>query len=289
MKEILFDIEHVSYHYPDGTKALDNINLVIEKSVKIALLGANGAGKSTFLLHLNGTLKPKKGTIHYKGNPMLYSKKSLDQLRQEIGIVFQDPDSQLFSASVFQDISFGPMNLKLDKESVKERVIEAMELTEVAGFSQKPTHALSYGQKKRVAIAGVLAMKPEVIIVDEPTASLDPKQTDVLISLLDQLNHDGKTIIMSTHDVEAAWKFADYIYVLKDGGLFAHGEPVEIFSNEEVLKDTDLRKPFLLELVEKLSDLGLLPSSIFDDINKIRSKEQLYLLLAESMKGKHDE
>ena len=144
MKDIILEMERVTYHYPDGTKALDDISLVIPKGKKIAILGSNGAGKSTLLLHLNGSLKPKKGQIRYKGCEVDYSKKTLNHLRKEVGIVFQDPDSQLFSASVYQDISFGPMNLDLDKETVMERINKAMEQTKVRGFSKKPTQSLKY-------------------------------------------------------------------------------------------------------------------------------------------------
>lgn len=284
MKDIVLEMEQVTYHYPDGTKALDDISLVIPKGKKIAILGSNGAGKSTLLLHMNGSLKPKNGHMYYKGRKVDYSKKTLNNLRKEVGIVFQDPDSQLFSASVYQDISFGPMNLDLDKETVIGRINEAMEQTEVKSFAKKPTHALSYGQKKRVSIAGILAMKPEVIILDEPTASLDPKHNAGLMDLLQELNENGTTLIVSTHNVEAAWKFADYIYIMKDGKLYAKGTPFEIFSNQRLLDETDLEKPMVLEIIEKFVELGILSDKELQGRNIPRCKEELFTLI-EQFKG----
>lgn len=277
-------MQQVTYNYPDGTKALKDVSIEIQSGAKIAILGSNGAGKSTLLLHLNGSLKPRSGRIIYKNIPVDYSKKTLNALRREVGIVFQDPDSQLFSASVYQDISFGPLNLDLDKETVKERVAEAMEQTEVNAFLKKPTHALSYGQKKRVSIAGILAMKPEVIILDEPTASLDPMHTSSLMELLDQLNNKGTTLIISTHNVEAAWNFAEYIYVMKEGTIYAEGTPLEIFSNQVLLSETDLEKPLVLEVVERLVTSGVLSEKDILPHTVPRSKEQLFQLL-EQIKG----
>ncbi|MBC7960825.1 MAG: ATP-binding cassette domain-containing protein, partial [Vallitaleaceae bacterium] len=170
MNDTIIEVKNLHYSYPDGTKALQGVNMELKRGSKIAILGSNGAGKSTLLLHLNGTLKPKEGQVLFGGEVITYGKKQLDGLRKEVGIVFQDPDTQLFSASVYQDISFGPMNLKLPEAEVKQRVESAMTTTEVVAFKDKPTHALSYGQKKRVSIAGVLAMSPKVIILDEPTA-----------------------------------------------------------------------------------------------------------------------
>lgn len=284
MKKAIIEMQQVTYNYPDGTKALENVSIEIQSGAKIAILGSNGAGKSTLLLHLNGSLKPRSGRIIYKNFPLDYSKKTLNALRREVGIVFQDPDSQLFSASVYQDISFGPLNLDLDKETVKQRVTEAMDQTEVNAFSKKPTHALSYGQKKRVSIAGILAMKPEVIILDEPTASLDPMHTSSLMELLDQLNKKGTTLIISTHNVEAAWNFAEYIYVMKEGTIYAQGTPLEIFSNQVLLDETDLEKPLVLEVVERLVASGVLSEKDILSDTVPKSKEQLFMLL-EQIKG----
>jgi cobalt/nickel transport system ATP-binding protein len=284
MKDNIFEIQQITYHYPDGTKALDNVSLSISKGSKIAVLGSNGAGKSTLLLHLNGTLKPMSGQIIYKDTVLKYTKKDLNSIRKEVGMVFQDPDSQLFSASVYQDISFGPMNLKLDSASVKARIEEAMEQTEVTSFSKKPTHALSYGQKKSVSIAGILAMKPEVIVFDEPTASLDPKHTKSLLDLLDQLSAQGKTLILSTHNVESAWSFADYLYIMKEGKIYAQGTPFQVFSNETVLKETHLEKPIILELMERLVLSGVLSDTTLEAKRIPRSKEQLFSLI-DQLKG----
>lgn len=254
--EAILKIEDLHYSYSDGTKALDGIHMTINRGAKVALLGSNGAGKSTLMHHLNGTLKPKKGRIYFDGLQIGYDKKSLDRLRKQVGIVFQDPESQLFSASVSQDISFGPMNMGLRREEVAARVEAAMEVTGVLEFKDKPTHALSHGQKKRVTIADVLAMTPEVIILDEPTASLDPKHGEDMMQLFETLNRQGTTLILSTHDVEEAWRFADHVYVLKDGRVFRDGTPEAIFSDRELLQQTDLKCPMIYEVYQTLKAGG---------------------------------
>ncbi|KXS47841.1 MAG: cobalt/nickel transport system ATP-binding protein, partial [Halanaerobium sp. T82-1] len=211
-KKVL-EVENLVFNYPDGTNALDGLSLSIEKGKKIAILGANGAGKSTLFLHLNGILKPKQGNIKFRGKKISYKKKELQNLRKNIGIVFQDPDMQLFSSSVFQEISFGPLNLGLSEIQTRERVDEAMQIMEITDIKDKPTHLLSYGQKKRISIADILAMKPELIIFDEPTVWLDPKHSKEILGFINQINKKGTTVILSTHDVDLAYQWADYIYI----------------------------------------------------------------------------
>lgn len=274
MKDSIIEVVDLHYEYPDGTNALQGVTLQIKSGSKIALLGSNGAGKSTLLLHLNGTLKPKSGQVRFSGETITYGKKQLDALRKEVGIVFQDPDTQLFSASVFQDISFGPMNLRLPEEAVRARVKVAMLTTEVMDFKDKPTHALSYGQKKRVSIAGVLAMTPQVIILDEPTASLDPKHATAMMQLFEDLNKQGTTLILSTHDIEAAWAFADYIFVMKSGRIYEQGTPIEIFTNKTLLAETDLEIPMVFEVYEVLRQAGLLVEN-----EPPRTRQQLLKLI----------
>jgi len=168
--ETLLELQGVSYRYPDGSVGLDSCSLSIQHGSRTALLGANGAGKTTLFLHLNGILRPQSGTVFYCGAPLDYSRQGLRSLRSLVGVVFQNPDSQLFSASVREDVSFGPLNLGLDKETVKIRVEEALHAVGMTACADKPVHNLSYVQKKRVCIAGVLAMRPEVLILDEPMA-----------------------------------------------------------------------------------------------------------------------
>ena len=228
------------------------------KGKKIALLGNNGAGKSTFFQHLNGILKPTSGTILFEGKKMKYDRKSLLALRKQVGIVFQDPDSQLFSGNVKQDISFGPMNLGWSKEKVLQQVEWAMEKTEVTALQDKPIHFLSLGQKKRVAIAGVLAMDPDVFILDEPSAGLDAYYSKQIMQILREIHESNKTIILSTHDVHFAYEWADEIIVMSDGNILYHGDPVTIFHNQELLDQAHLEKPWVFETTQELMKKQLL-------------------------------
>ncbi len=191
LSEVIIEAVNVEYSYPDDTKALLKVSLQVEKGEKLAILGSNGAGKSTLFMQFNGIYRPTSGCIKYQGQDISYKKMALIELRKKVGIVFQDPESQLFSASVWQDISFGPLNLGLSNEEVKARVKQVLLDTETTDLQDKPTHLLSYGQKKRVSIAGVLAMEPEVIIFDEPTAGLDPRHARELMQLLEKLSKEG--------------------------------------------------------------------------------------------------
>lgn len=261
MSQSILEAVNLQFSYPDGTTALRKINLAIEKGEKLAVLGSNGAGKSTLFLQFNGIYRPNAGCIKFLGQDISYDKKALIELRKKVGIVFQDPDSQLFSASVWQDISFGPLNLELPEEVVMDRVRQAMTDTETTDLKDKPTHLLSYGQKKRVSIAGVLAMEPEVIIFDEPTAWLDPRHAREFMELLEKLSQAGKTIIISTHDVDLAYSWADRIAIMNSGEIIAHGEPGEVFMQPELVKQADLVLPWVLEMHSELIQKGWLSSS----------------------------
>jgi cobalt/nickel transport system ATP-binding protein len=182
-------------------------------------------------------------------------------LRKNVGIVFQDPDVQLFSASVFQEISFGPLNLGLPKEQVIKRVRQAMAATEITELEKKPTHLLSYGQKKRVSIADILAMEPSVVICDEPTAWLDPKHAFQVMELFDRINENGTTIIMSTHDVDMAYAWADYIYVMSDGKVVGEGEPEAVFQDGSLLEQAGLERPWLIDVYNQLKAKGCIKKS----------------------------
>lgn len=252
MDEHIFHIEGLTHHFADGTFALNDLSLTIQHGKKIALLGNNGAGKSTLFLHLNGLLQPTAGTIRFKGKKMKYDRKSLLSLRKQVGIVFQDPDSQLFSANVQQDISFGPMNLGWDRIKVQEKVNWAMAQTEVTELKDRPTHFLSLGQKKRVAIAGILAMEPDVWLLDEPTAGLDPYFSRQIMALLDSIHHPDKTIILSTHDVNLAYQWADEVVVMNDGKVIYQGDPISVFHDEDVLLRAHLEKPWVFEMFQAL-------------------------------------
>ena len=258
MKEYIIKTKDLYYHYPDGTQALKGISLAIEKGKKIAIIGVNGSGKSTLFLNLNGVLKATSGKIFYEGKELKYDKRSLMEVRKNVGIVFQNPESMLFSSNVFQEVSFGPMNLGYPVEEVKKQVVSSLEEVNMLEFQEKSVHFLSYGQKKRVSIADILAMKPKVMILDEPTSSLDPRHTRQLKDLFEDLHRKGITVIISTHDVNLAYEWADEILVMKDGKVVEFGASEEIFVKKELLFDCYLEQPYLVSLYEELKKKGVL-------------------------------
>lgn len=278
MSKYILETKDLSFKYPDGTEALKNINFKIEKGKKISVIGVNGSGKSTLFLNFNGVLKPNKGQILYKGEEVKYSHKFLSNLRKNIGIVFQDPENQLFSASVYQEVSFGAMNLKLNEMEVRKRVCEALKSVGMYEYKDKAVHFLSYGQKKRVSIADILVMKPEVIIFDEPTSSLDPKHSKQIVKIFDELNEQGMTVILSTHDVELAYSWSDYIIVMKDGQIFKEGMPYEVFSDDKLIYECYLEKPLILDMYRFLCK----HNKIKLDNEIPRNKEELFKILKES-------
>jgi len=241
----IFDFQQVCYTYPGTDKqALDGFSVAIPKGKKTAVVGRNGAGKSTFFLHCNGLYKPKSGNVFFDEQPLDYSRKALRTLRQKVGIIFQNADDQLFSASVAQDISFGPMNLNLPESEVRQRVQEAAALCDIGTLLDRPTHALSGGEKARVALAGVLAMRPDVLLVDEPTSSLDPLMRRQVFTVFHRLQQQGKTIILATHEMAIARHWADFVIVLDAGRVLAADTPEVIFANEEILTITGLAEPW---------------------------------------------
>jgi cobalt/nickel transport system ATP-binding protein len=246
----------LEFTYPDGTLALRGLSLEIERGEKVAVLGPNGAGKSTLFLHFNGIFRPRRGKILWQGREVRYDRSFLAALRQKVGIVFQDPDSQLFAASVFQEVSFGPLNMGLPREEAKRRVERALAVTGIEDLKDKPTHFLSYGQKKRVCIAAVLAMDPEVLVLDEPTASLDPLLSEQITGLMEEINRVGKTVVISTHDVDLAYSWADRIFVMKGGQLLAGGRPEEVFLQPQVVRQAGLTLPWILEVYLELRRRG---------------------------------
>ena len=257
---MIFKLENLSHCYSDGTLALDDVSLSFERGARIALLGTNGSGKTTLLHHLNGILKPTSGTIYYEDEPLQYDSKSLLELRKRVGFVFQDPNDQLFAPTVKQDVAFGPLNLGIPAEQVKKIVEEALKTVGMDEFANKPPHFLSLGQKKRVALAGVLAMHPEVIIMDEPTSNLDPRATSEILHLLLHLNKEaGITLLLATHDVDMVPLFAKKLYILSKGKLASYGSPKELFSDTEMIRNVNLRSPRLTHLFEVLKKENNLP------------------------------
>ncbi len=251
----IIEVRNLCYSYEDGEPALDNINLDIAKGKTTAVLGGNGAGKSTLFLNLNGVLKPKSGSVYFEGREIKYSKKELLELRRKIGIVFQDPDDQLFSASVIKDVSFGLMKLGLELDEIRARIDAVVGQTGIESVMDKPTHALSFGQKKRVAIAGVLVMRPEVIILDEPTAGLDPQGVSEILGLLcDIREKTGVTVLISTHDIDLVPLYCDEAVVLDKGKVVFSGLPGRLFSRPELLREHNLRLPRINHLMNILHD-----------------------------------
>ncbi|MBM4241137.1 MAG: ATP-binding cassette domain-containing protein [Euryarchaeota archaeon] len=249
----------VTYHYPDGTKALEKVNFRVDEGKIVALLGPNGAGKSTLFLHFNGILRPSSGEIKINGNSVEYSKKGLMKVRQTVGIVFQNPDDQLFAPTVVEDVAFGPMNIGLSKDEVERRVRESLEKVGMLGFEKKPPHHLSGGEKKRVAIAGILAMKPKIMVLDEPTSGLDPKGASQILKILYELNEEGMTIIISTHDVDMVPLYANQIYIISQGAIIKEGTPQKVFEDIETIRGANLRLPRIAHLMEILQKEDKLP------------------------------
>lgn len=257
MQQIHLETKNLSFTYPDGTEALKNVNIQIKKGEKIAIMGSNGAGKSTLFSHFNGLSEPTSGHVEIDGEKIVFTREELLKVRQKVGIVFQDPNDQLFAPTVKEDVAFGPMNLGLDYDEVNARIKEALEMVGMSGFEDKTPHHLSGGQQKRVAIAGIIAMRPEIMILDEPTAGLDPEGVDKVLNILNKLNEEGMSIIISSHDIEMVNHFADKIFVLYGGEIIAKGDRHQIFSDKELLKKAHLKAPITTEILYKLKKNGL--------------------------------
>jgi cobalt/nickel transport system ATP-binding protein len=252
----MLEVKNIKYSYNKDYQALKGVSLKVEEGEMVALLGKNGAGKSTLFLHLNGIYKPDEGQVFIEGEELKYDKKSLLKFRQKVGIVFQNPDDQIFAPTVEEDVAFGPLNLDLPMEEVQKRVTESLARVGMSGYEKKAPHHLSGGQKKRVAIAGILAMRPKIMVLDEPTAGLDPQGVTDLSKLLKELNDEGITIIISTHEVNLVPNYAQRVFVLVDGLLIAEGTPKEIFAQPEILEKANLEVPIVTELFQNLEEEG---------------------------------
>ena len=257
----ILETRNVSYSYADGTQALNGVSISLEEGKKIALVGPNGAGKSTLMLMFNGILRPSAGEIVFHGRTLQYDSTSLREIRRKVGMVFQNPDDQIFAPTVYQDVAFGPINLGFPPEKVERYVSYALSYVGLCGYEQRPPHHLSGGEKKRVAIAGILAMEPEVIILDEPTSNLDPASSEEIMEMLDELNLGGKTMIISTHDVDLAYRWADELLLMENGQLLHQGEPSSIFTNQELVTRARMKMPLVLEIYKELVCRGVLNGS----------------------------
>lgn len=273
----LLEARELEFSYPDGTPALAGVSARIFQGSRVAVLGPNGAGKTTFFLHLNGTLRPRRGEVRLAGAKIKYTRKYLRELRHTVGIVFQDPDTQLFSASVAQDVSFGPVNLGLPPAEVRERVEQALEATGIVQLRHRPTHSLSYGEKKRAALAGVLAMRPRVLVCDEPLAFLDPRGQEELMELLEAENRRGTTVVIATHDVNLAYAWADQVLVMDSGQVIGAGGPREVFQAAGIRQQAGLPIPWVLEVYQELERRGWTNGN-----SPPRRKEELLALIRQA-------
>lgn len=275
--KVILEARDVRYRYPGGQEAIKGISFHMRRGEKIALVGPNGAGKSTLLQMFNGMIRPTSGTMLFDNEPIRYDTSSLRQLRKRVGFVLQNPDRQIIAPTVYQDVAFGPTNLGYEEPAVREAVATALRHVGLVGFERRPPHQLSGGEKKRVAIAGVLAMDPDVLVFDEPTSGLDPSGSEDLMELLDELNHDGKTIVISTHDVELAYPWADRAILLADGQIIKEDVPDVAFGNTKFVRMAHLSVPTLLELSAELGKRGFTipeqkPRSVLDMVHIIESQ-----------------
>ncbi len=254
MKEKILEVTNLSFAYDQNHTALQNVSLAIYRQEKIAVLGANGAGKTTFFLNLNGVREPSGGEIRYRGESI--GRKNINQLRRKVGIVFQDADSQIIASTVKAEVAFGPMNMKLPREEVEQKTLDAIREMKLENYVKRPPHYLSGGEKKRVSIADILAMDSEVMIFDEPTASLDPVNAEILEEVLNKIEQKGKTVLLSTHDVDFAYRFAQRVLVFCNGALIGDGTTEEIFRNEELLQRANLKRPVFMQLYDLLYEKG---------------------------------
>ena len=257
----LLEARGLTYAYRGGVPALHGLDLRVERGRRLAILGPNGAGKTTLLLHLNGTLRPVSGGVFMEGTTAGYSRTELSAWRRRVGLVLQDADDQLFAASVAEDVSFGPLNLGLSEENARQRVDEALAALRITELAERPTHMLSFGQKKRAAIAGAVAMRPEVLLLDEPTAGLDHHGTVHLLAVLEKLEAQGTTLVFTTHDVDLAYGFAHEVALFENGTILAQGAADSVLADEDLLKRAHLQAPLLLEMGLKARELGLLTES----------------------------
>ena len=256
----IITIENLIFEYTRGdesqpVRAIDNLNLEIERGSFTAIIGKNGSGKSTLAKNLNGLLLPTEGVIYVDGFDTR-DDDSIWNVRQTAGMVFQNPDNQLVSAIVEDDVAFGPENLGIEPAEIRRRVDKALADVNMGQFKKKAPHLLSGGQKQRIAIAGVVAMKPKCIIFDEPTAMLDPKGRSEIMSIIDELHAEGITVILITHFMDEAVR-ADRVIIMHEGRILLDGTPQEVFEQEELIRSVNLDVPLMVEMGAKLRKAGI--------------------------------
>ncbi|OKH23524.1 cobalt ABC transporter ATP-binding protein [Hydrococcus rivularis NIES-593] len=265
MSQWLLEFEDVYYTYPGMTQpAIASLTLRIPQGKRCAVIGQNGCGKTTLFLLANGLYKPQQGKIYWQGKPLNYNRQSLIQLRQQVGLVFQNPEQQLIASTVEEDISYGLCNLGLSEIVIAERVKQILTQFGLNSLATRPIHQLSLGQKKRVCLAGVMVLQPTLLLLDEPTAYLDPLHTRQLAQTLTKIHGAGTTILMATHDLEWVYRWADWVFVLEQGKLVLEGTPQDVFTQQDIMETLQLGVPLAFELL-----------SLLDKVDRVTMIEQL--------------
>lgn len=272
MTDSIVSAKEVRFTYPGGIRAINGVSLEIQRGERVAILGPNGSGKSTLILLIAGLLTPEKGEITVFNEKT--TSKNFQKLRQKMGIVFQDPDDQLFTQSVIEDIEYGPKNLRLPESDIKNRSDHALEKMNIRHLRNRPPHRLSFGEKKKASLATALVLEPELLILDEPTANLDMVSRRDLIRTLNELNATGTTVVISTHDVEALSELADRIAVISHGSVLGEGGTSEVLQDLKLLGSAGLEPPAIARLFSELKATGLvkeIPITISAGVRELRN------------------
>jgi cobalt/nickel transport system ATP-binding protein len=250
---MLLVFEQVDYTYTGSHHpAIASLSLTIPQGKRCAIIGQNGCGKTTLFLLANGLYQPQRGRILWKEKPLKYDRASLIKLRQQVGLVFQNPEQQIVATTVEEDISYGLYNLGLSTPEVAKKVKQTLIDFNLLELAHTPIHHLSLGQKKRVSMADVMVLEPELLLLDEPTAYLDPRHTRILFATLDQIYDRGTTIVMATHDLDLVYRWADWVFLIDRGGLVLAGTPQEVFSQSDILDALEFDRPIALQLMAKI-------------------------------------
>jgi len=268
------EVQNLSHTYPDGTRALRDVSFTLEKGSQTAVLGGNGTGKSTLFLLLSGLLNHSRGRIILDGETARGGRKRNSPF-EKVGMTFQNPDTQIFAPTVFQEVAFGPQNQRLSDEEIRRRTVEALDHTALSAMQDRPVHYLSYGQKKRVTIADILAMKTDILILDEPFAWLDKKGCEEMMRVLRYLRDEGKTLLISTHDSDFAWQWADSVLVFSDNRLEDQGPVEDIFRNSALLESAGICLPGVVSIGRSLNWQGPLPRTIEEMAGILQKNDEL--------------
>lgn len=255
MEDLTLKLDNLNFTYPlSDKKATDNLSLEIKKGEKVAIIGRNGMGKSTLFFLANGVLKPDSGKIFLGNNEIKHSKDDLKLLRKSVGLVFQDPDNQFVAPTVEEEISFGPLNLGYSQDETREIVDDILRLLKIENLRSRSTHSLSGGEKKIVSIGSVMALYPDFLIFDEPTAGLDNYNSKNLLKILDMLHDLGLGLIISTHEIDFAWEWSEKVIIIKDGKVAASGPTTEILTDIDLLNENKLDIPYIVEFTNFLKE-----------------------------------